>query len=310
MQSRRHFLKSTLVGSTVLLANNPQQVFAANAATDLCILHTNDVHSRIEPFPSNDKKYPNMGGIAMRKTLLDNIRKQESNTLLLDAGDIFQGTPYFNFFHGDVEIDMMNLLGYNAATIGNHDFDGGIDVLAKQIKRANFPFVNCNYDFSNTIVNGLVHKKVIIKKGKLKIGITGCGVALDGLVPNQLYKETKYIEPIEAVQEQVNQLKQQDQCDLIICLSHLGYKYDNDKVSDHTLANAVKNLDLIIGGHTHTFLEVPTMITNKWNQQVIINQVGWAGLYLGQLNFKFEKKSKKYLSKHHTVIVDKKSIEK
>lgn len=310
MQSRRNFLKSSLVGSSVLLASNPYQAFAATKTTDLCILHTNDVHSRIEPFPATDKKYPNMGGIAMRKTILDNIRKQETNTLLLDAGDIFQGTPYFNFFKGDVEIDMMNLLAYDAATIGNHDFDGGIDTLAKQIKRANFPFINCNYDFSNTVVNGLVHKRIIINKGKLKIGITGCGVELDGLVPTQLYKETKYIQPIDIIQDQVNKLKHEDNCDLIVCLSHLGYKYEDNKVSDHTLANEIKDLDLIIGGHSHTFLEQPTIITNKYNQQVIINQVGWAGLYLGQLNFKFEKKSKKYLSRQHTVIVDKKSIGK
>ena len=186
MQNRRNFIKSSLLGSTILAATN--SVFAKNKnETTLSILHTNDVHSHIEPFADDDKKYPGLGGAAARATILKNIRDSHENILLLDAGDIFQGTPYFNFFHGDLEIDLMNQMRYDAATIGNHDFDGGIETLAKQITRANFPFVNCNYDFTNTPVENKVHKHIIIKKGKVKIGITGCGVELDGLVPDKLY---------------------------------------------------------------------------------------------------------------------------
>ena len=244
------------------------------------------------------------------QTIIENIRKKTAHTLVLDAGDIFQGTPYFNFFQGDLEIDLMNKMRYDAATIGNHDFDGGIDTLAKQITRSNFPFVNCNYDFTNTPVAGKVHKHVVIKKGKLKIGITGCGVELNGLVPDKLYVNTKYLDPVKCVQEQVDILKYEKKCHLIICLSHLGYKYDNAKVSDIVLAKQTTNIDLIIGGHTHTFLEKPDVQKNKDGKDVLINQVGWAGIQIGQLEYFFEKSFRKKLSNYQTVIVDKKSIEK
>ena len=310
MQNRREFLKISLAGAVLSAVASPLSLQAAEVKTPLTILHTNDVHSHIEPFADDDKKYPGLGGAAQRATILDNIRKKSDNVLVLDAGDIFQGTPYFNFFQGDLEIDLMNKMRYDAATIGNHDFDGGIDTLAKQITRSNFPFVNCNYDFTNTPVAGKVHKHVVIKKGKLKIGITGCGVELNGLVPDKLYVNTKYLDPVKCVQEQVDILKYEKKCHLIICLSHLGYKYDNAKVSDIVLAKQTTNIDLIIGGHTHTFLEKPDVQKNKDGKDVLINQVGWAGIQIGQLEYFFEKSFRKKLSNYQTVIVDKKSIEK
>jgi 5'-nucleotidase len=310
MQNRREFLKISLAGAVLSAVASPMSLQAAEVKTPLTILHTNDVHSHIEPFADDDKKYPGLGGAAHRATILDNIRKKSDNVLVLDAGDIFQGTPYFNFFQGDLEIDLMNKMRYDAATIGNHDFDGGIDTLAKQITRSNFPFVNCNYDFTNTPVAGKVHKHVVIKKGKLKIGITGCGVELNGLVPDKLYVNTKYLDPVKCVQEQVDILKYEKKCHLIICLSHLGYKYDNAKVSDIVLAKQTTNIDLIIGGHTHTFLEKPDVQKNKDGKDVLINQVGWAGIQIGQLEYFFEKSFRKKLSNYQTVIVDKKSIEK
>jgi 5'-nucleotidase len=310
MQNRREFLKTSLAGAVLSAVASPLSLQAAEVKTPLTILHTNDVHSHIEPFADDDKKYPGLGGAAHRATIIDNIRKKSDNVLVLDAGDIFQGTPYFNFFQGDLEIDLMNKMRYDAATIGNHDFDGGIDTLAKQITRSNFPFVNCNYDFTNTPVAGKVHKHVVIKKGKLKIGITGCGVELNGLVPDKLYVNTKYLDPVKCVQEQVDILKYEKKCHLIICLSHLGYKYDNAKVSDIVLAKQTTNIDLIIGGHTHTFLEKPDVQKNKDGKDVLINQVGWAGIQIGQLEYFFEKSFRKKLSNYQTVIVDKKSIEK
>jgi 5'-nucleotidase len=310
MQNRREFLKTSLAGAVLSAVASPLSLQATEVKTPLTILHTNDVHSHIEPFADDDKKYPGLGGAAHRATILDNIRKKSDNVLVLDAGDIFQGTPYFNFFQGDLEIDLMNKMRYDAATIGNHDFDGGIDTLAKQITRSNFPFVNCNYDFTNTPVAGKVHKHVVIKKGKLKIGITGCGVELNGLVPDKLYVNTKYLDPVKCVQEQVDILKYEKKCHLIICLSHLGYKYDNAKVSDIVLAKQTTNIDLIIGGHTHTFLEKPDVQKNKDGKDVLINQVGWAGIQIGQLEYFFEKSFRKKLSNYQTVIVDKKSIEK
>lgn len=311
MQSRRAFLKTSLLGSAALGAlSSPLDLLADNAKTSLTILHTNDMHSHVEPFPDDDKKYPGLGGAEYRASIIKNIRENQQQVLLLDAGDIFQGTPYFNFFNGNLDIDLMNKMRYDAATIGNHDFDGGIDTLAKQITRANFPFVNCNYDFSGTPVQGKVHKHIIIKKGKLKIGITGCGVELNGLVPDKLYASTQYLDPIKYVQEQVDILKHKEQCHLIICLSHLGFKYDSSKISDIVLAQQTSNIDVIIGGHTHTFLDEPVSEKNKDGKTTLINQVGWAGIQIGRLDYLFEKNYRKKLSNTQTVIVDKKSREK
>lgn len=308
MQSRRTFLKKSLIGTAVLgSVSSPLQLFAREAGEQLTILHTNDVHSHVEPFPEEDKKYPGLGGAEYRSAIINNIRRQKENLLLLDAGDIFQGTPYFNFFHGDIEINLMNKMGYDAATIGNHDFDGGIENLSKQISRANFPFVNCNYDFSGTAVAGKVFPHIILRRGKLRIGITGCGVELDGLVPAQLYAGTRYLDPVYCIQKQVDILKKEKHCHLVICLSHLGFKYDNSKVSDIVLARSTNNIDLIIGGHTHTFLEAPVKEKNKDGNEVLINQVGWAGVQLGQLDYVFQKKSGQKFANHQTVIVDKKS---
>lgn len=311
MQTRRTFIKNSVISGAVLSAvTSPLFMFANEQKQTLTILHTNDVHSHIEPFPDDDKKYPGLGGAANRSTIIQSIRKNKENVLLLDAGDIFQGTPYFNFFNGDLDIDLMNKMGYDAATIGNHDFDGGIENLARQIQHAAFPFVNCNYDFTGTPVQHKVHRHIVLKKGKLKIGITGCGVELNGLVPDKLYANTIYTDPIKAVQKQTDILKHEKKCHFIICLSHLGYKYENNKVSDVVLAQNTENIDLIIGGHTHTFLDAPVNEKNRAGKTVLINQVGWAGVHLGCLDYFFEKSFKKKLSNSQTVIVDKKSIEK
>ncbi|QQR97566.1 MAG: metallophosphatase [Sphingobacteriales bacterium] len=303
MQNRRQFLKHSLATIAWLQLSNSSLMAKENFKEEISILHTNDVHSRIEPFPETDKKYPGMGGAAMRSTYINQIRTTAKNTLLLDAGDIFQGTPYFNFFNGSVEIELMNAMGYDCATIGNHDFDGGIENLKQQIKKANFPFVNCNYDFSKSILNNVVHKHIIIHKGKLKIGITGCGVELNGLVPEKLCEGVVYNDPVLAVQHEVDILKNNKKCDLIIVLSHLGYEYKNEKISDIKLAQQTENIDIIIGGHSHTFLDEAKTIKNKTQKDVLINQVGWAGLYLGKIDIKFEKKTKKISSKSHIVII-------
>lgn len=310
MQNRRDFLKTTLIGGAVISTiSSPIQLLASETEEQLTVLHTNDVHSHIEPFPDDDKKYPGLGGAEYRAKIVENIRRKRNNVLVLDAGDIFQGTPYFNFFHGDLEIDLMNKIGYDAATIGNHDFDGGIETLAKQIGRANFPFVNCNYDFTGTPVEGKVHPHIVFKKRKLKIGITGCGVELNGLVPDKLYAGTKYLDPVQSVQQQVDILKHEKKCNLIICLSHLGYQYDIPKISDIALARATNNIDLIIGGHTHTFLDKPVKEKNNQGKEILINQVGWAGVQIGQLEYFFQKKLSQNFANYQTVIVDKNSIE-
>ncbi|WP_304137332.1 bifunctional metallophosphatase/5'-nucleotidase [Mesonia mobilis] len=272
-----------------------------NPAKHITILHTNDVHSHIEAFPADDAKFPNQGGVSRRYTLIEAIRKENPNTLLLDAGDIFQGTPFFNFYGGELEFKLMSKLKYDAATLGNHDFDNGIDGFYAQLPHADFSFINSNYDFSNTLIDGKVKDHQIFIKDGVKIGVFGLGIELDGLVSKNNYKETKYLNPVEIAQEMTKKLKQQEKCDLVICLSHLGYHYETDKIDDLKLAAKTKDIDLIIGGHTHTFLPKPTVTTNIEDKKVLVNQTGWAGVNLGRIDF--------YLDEENNVSADGVAIE-
>lgn len=287
--NRRTFLRNTfLVSSGALVAPS---LFAQAASTKvskrITILHTNDTHSNIDPFPENHSKYPGLGGVSKRFELIQKIRTEEENVLLLDAGDIFQGTPYFNKYGGVLEMKLMTELGYDAATMGNHDFDGGMDGFVKAKEFADFPFLCSNYDFKNTPVDGLTIDELIIEKGGVKVGVFGVGVELEGLVPASKFGETVYNDPVEIANEKAASLKKQG-CDLIICLSHLGYSYNSEKVSDLKLAAATKDIHLIIGGHTHTFLEEPTVVENAGGGTTLVNQVGWAGVQLGRLDFEIE----------------------
>lgn len=283
---QRSFLVAggTLIAGSALSFDNKKKQLSK-----LTILHTNDTHSNIDPFPDNHAKYPGMGGVAKRYELIQKIRSEEEHVLLLDAGDIFQGTPYFNKYGGVLEMKLMTELGYDAATMGNHDFDAGLEGFLKARKYAKFPFLCANYDFSSTILSNETVKHTIIEKGKLKIGIFGVGVELKGLVPDSKYGSTIYKDPIAAANEQAELLKKKG-CDLIICLSHLGFEYTTDKVSDKVLAKSTRNIHLIIGGHTHTFLEKPYETKNLDDETVLINQVGWAGVQLGRLDFEFDEK--------------------
>ena len=273
----------------------------------MTVLHTNDQHSRIEPFDSSYSRNPNQGGFARRATLIQQIRNQEKNVLLLDAGDIFQGTPYFNFYGGELEFKLMSMMGYDAATMGNHDFDNGLEGFLKALPNAKFPFITSNYDFSNTILNGKTEKYKIFKKDGIKVGLFGVGIELDGLVGKKQYQETKYLNPVEIAQHYADFLRKEKGCDLVICLSHIGYDYrdDADKISDKKLAAQTDNIDLILGGHTHTFLPEPQSFTNKSGKNVLVNQVGWAGLLLGRIDFYFDKnKSLQNISWNNQVIDD------
>ncbi len=287
---RRHFIQTSTAATAFLtLGGLSLQSFSKKTTKHITILHTNDVHSHIEPFPSNHYKTPNKGGIARRATLVEKIRKENPNTLLLDAGDIFQGTPYFNFYGGEIEFKLMSLLKYDAATIGNHDFDNSVEGLYKQLPHAKFDFLSANYDFKNTILNGHVKPYKVFIKDTIKIGVFGLGIELQGLVDPKMYKETKYLDPIEIAQDMSRILKEEEKCDLIICLSHLGYTYDNkDTVSDLILASKTKNIDLIIGGHTHTFLDKPTVVKNRIGANVLVNQVGCYGINVGRIDFYFD----------------------
>jgi 5'-nucleotidase len=284
---RRKFLYS--LGTGALTITSLSSLTKKSEFQKLTVLHTNDTHSHIDPFPVNDRKYPNKGGVNRRKALVDQIRARENEVILLDAGDIFQGTPYFNMYGGELEFKVMSALGYDAATIGNHDFDGGIEGFNKVLPLANFPFICSNYDFKDTILNQKTIPFKIIRKGKLKIGVFGLGVELDGLVSKNLYKETVYQDPIIKAQKYANILKNDYKCNLVICLSHLGYYSKLNKMCDTVLAKETSKIDLIIGGHTHTFLDKPEMHKNKNGKAVLINQVGWAGLMLGRVDFYFDK---------------------
>jgi 5'-nucleotidase len=300
---RRNFIKKT--SASLALASVGGLTFKSceTKPKHITILHTNDTHSQIEPFDTNHHKFANKGGVARRASLIQKVRNENPNTLLLDAGDIFQGTPYFNYFGGEIEFKLMSLLKYDAATMGNHDFDNSIEGFHHQLPNANFDFVCANYDFKNTILNTLVKPYKIFFKDGIKIGVFGLGIELQNLVSPELFKETTYLDPIEITKDITRELKENENCDLIICLSHLGYHYKNtQKVSDLKLAAATKDIDLIIGGHTHTFLPKPTLVKNVNNETVIVNQVGAYGVNLGRIDFYFDNQSNKEIS-NKTIIV-------
>lgn len=288
---RRDFIQKTIASSALLTVGGLSlSSFKPIDKKHITILHTNDVHSHIDPFPATDAKNPNMGGVSRRASLIESIRKENPNVLLLDAGDIFQGTPYFNYYGGELEFKLMSMLKYDLATMGNHDFDNGIDGFYSQLHNAKFDFVSANYDFKNTVLNGIVKPYKVFVKDGIKIGVFGLGVELDGLVDKKNYKETVYNDPVSVSQEMTRILKTQEKCDLIICLSHIGYAYKNDpnKISDLKLAAATRDIDLIIGGHTHTFLDKPTIVKNLDGIDTLVNQVGCYGINLGRIDFYFD----------------------
>lgn len=282
--SRRSWLAATAMTSVAGVSQaalrrleKPQQ---------LVVLHTNDTHSYLEPFPADHPRYPGQGGAARRATLVKQIRQQHKHVLLLDSGDFFQGTPYFNFFGGEIEIKTMSALKYDVATIGNHDFDNGVKGLAKQLQHASFELVSANYDVTSKDLAPHVTPSTTRQLGQVKVGIFGLGIELSGLVLPAWHKGVTYQDPIGIAKRTVAHLKNQG-CQLIICLSHLGYKYDGDKVSDLALANEVSGIDLILGGHTHTFMREPKIIKQSATRQTLIHQVGWAGLRLGRIDIMF-----------------------
>lgn len=270
----------------------PLHAMSAPELLHLTILHTNDVHSRIDPFPMDGSRNQGLGGVARRSALIDQIRKDKEHVLLLDAGDIFQGTPYFNMFGGELEIKLMSEMQYDAATIGNHDFDAGMEGLLKQMPHATFPFVIANYDFSDTVLHGHTIPYKVFQKEEIRIGVFGLGIELQGLVPDALYGNTQYADPIAVANSTASLLRKEEHCDFVVCLSHLGYRYQHNKVSDIFLAQNTSDIDLIIGGHTHTFMDKPDLIENKAGDPVLVNQTGWGGIRMGRIDLTFERNHK------------------
>lgn len=253
------------------------------AQKKLVILHTNDTHSRIEPLPETDKTAPDKGGVVRRATFVDEIRRENKNVLLLDAGDFLQGTPYFNLFKGKVEVEAMNLMKYDAATIGNHEFDYGLDVLEDVARKANFPIVSSNYDFSATALANFIKPYTIIKKDGVRIGILGLGISPRGLIATNNYGGMKFLDPIATANRVAKELRETHKCDMVVCISHLGY------TNDLKLAESTRNIDLILGGHSHTYLKEPKVRKNADNKDVLIYQTSGRGVFVGKIDVEFEK---------------------
>ena len=293
MQSRRKFIKAMGKGGLLLGVNQfPFQLFDRGEVTKVTILHTNDVHSRVDPFPMDGSRNEGLGGVVRRAQLIEKIRAEEDHVLLMDSGDIFQGTPYFNFFGGEIEMKCMSEMAYDVGTLGNHDFDAGIDGFVKQMPYADFPFVMSNYHVADTALSEHVQDYIIKEVGGVKVGIFGLGIKLEGLVPETLCKGVIYQDPIAQAQRVANRLKHDEKCDAVICLSHLGYSYREYKVSDVVLAGETENIDLILGGHTHTFLKTMKTKKNKNGEAVFVNQAGFGGILLGRIDLYFENNNK------------------
>lgn len=294
MKRRQFIIRSMAASASVAVSPFVLSSCKADlAGKKITILHTNDMHSHIEPFEEGRNK--GLGGMAARASAIESIRSQEDNVLLLDAGDVFQGTPYFNLFGGELELKLMSAMNYDATTIGNHEFDNGMAGLRDAMQFAEFPYLCANYDFSKTNLTGMVQPYKVFHKNGIKVGVFGLGVKLEGLVNSTMYGATIYQDPIAIAKEMVQELNAQ-QCDLIICLSHLGYEYERDYPSDKLLAQKVSEIDLIIGGHTHTFMEEPLLLTNDQGFTTTINQVGWAGINLGRIDVQFSGKGKEMIS--------------
>lgn len=311
--NRRGFIKKlSLAGIALGASTLPIELLAGGRHEDfirLTILHTNDTHSRIDPFPKGSK-YAGLGGMAKRAHLVSQLRANNEHVLLLDAGDTFQGTPYFNMYGGELEFKLMSEMGYDATTLGNHDFDAGVDGLIQQLPHANFPFLNVNYGLEYSPLQAHVKPYKIFEKDGLKIGVIGVGIELDGLVPAKLYGDISYLNPITEANKYADLLKMELNCDLVICLSHLGLKYEGKKVSDLKLAQSTENVDIIIGGHTHSFLDKPMIVNNLKGLPVVVNQVGWAGINLGRLDVTMIRDKRKIIKNYPPAIFSKKTIVK
>jgi 5'-nucleotidase len=293
MNTRRKFIKNIIGASAGIgLVNFPAELLAREDLLSLSILHTNDIHCHIDPFPEGHSVYKGRGGLARMSALIKQIKSKQDNVLLFDAGDMFQGTPYFNYYKGELIFKVMSKMGYDASTIGNHEFDNGLEGIEESIPFAGFPLVTSNYDFSQTSLSGRFPQEFIFKKNGVKVGVYGLGIELTGLVSKENFKETIYRDPVKMALEKESFLKNEKSCDLVVCLSHLGLEYTESKISDKLLAAQTRHTDLIIGGHTHTFLDAPLQLKNADGKRIIVNQAGWGGMVLGRVDFIFDRNKK------------------
>jgi 5'-nucleotidase len=302
MINRRRFLKSSLITGAALAVPSrlispklwsvlAEPLFDVAAGEVLItILHTNDTHSQIDPVSESDKTWAGRGGVARRATLVKRIRKENPNTLMVDAGDVFQGTPYFNFYKGEVEYKSMSLIGYDVVTLGNHDFDNGVNALAAAMKFANFEFVSTNYDVRGTALEARVKPYAVRTIGGVRIGLFGLGISPDNLITPNNFQGVKYLDPVQMTRGVVRLLREQEKCQLVVGMSHLGYYANpkNNEIGDSQVAAQVSGIDFIASGHTHTFMEKPVLTKNPEGKDTIIFQVGKSGIYVGRIDFKMK----------------------
>ncbi len=263
----------------------------ANAQKQLHILHTNDTHSCIMPLNPNlaDTAVAGRGGFLRRVAMIKEERAKNPDLLLIDSGDFSQGSPFYTMFKGDVEVGLMNLMGYDAVTIGNHEFDFGLENMARIFKMAKFPVVCANYDFTGTCVEGLVKPYVIIKRNGLKIGLFGLSPQLEGLVDLSKCKGVTYLDPIEVGNRVAAELKHDKKCDVVICVSHLGWLRP-DEMGDQKLLASSKDIDLVLGGHSHSYFKDLRYVNNANGKAVPVDQNGKNAMYVGKLTLSFDKK--------------------
>jgi len=288
MMNRRKFLSSSAIFGAAVLTAPRSFAFAPNE-TVITILHTNDTHSQIDPLPPNDRN-AGKGGVARRATLVKRVRKENPNTLLIDAGDVLQGTPYFNFYRGEVEYKAMSAIGYDASTLGNHEFDNGVDALAAALKFANFDIVSTNYDVKGTALEGLIKPYVVKTVGGIRVGLFGLGISPTALITPENFKGITYNDPVLAARNVVKTLREQERCALVVCMSHLGYPFNDrpsNNIDDVKLAAQVDGIDFIASGHSHLFMDKPAEQTQPCGAKTLIFQVGKSGINVGRVDFTF-----------------------
>lgn len=278
MKTKKYILTALLIGSACgTSATGENEV-------ELRIVHTNDTHSCVMPVSphSSDTALADKGGFVRRAALVRDLRAEDNSLLLFDSGDFSQGSAYYNLYKGEVEVKLMNEMRYDAATIGNHEFDFGLENMARIFRMAGFPIVCANYHVEDTVLEGLVKPYVILERKGVKIGVFGLGTQLEGMVASENYAGVTYEDPVTAANRVADILKNREHCDLVVCLSHLGWQIDG--IDDSEVIPATRNIDIVLGGHSHTYMERPEVAKNADGEYVYCNQMGKYGRYVGELS--------------------------
>lgn len=262
----------------------------AKAQKQIVILHTNDTHSTIEPVSkfSKVKEAAGKAGCVRRATMVKQLREQNPDILLFDSGDFSQGSTFYTMYKGDVEVGLMNIMGYDAATIGNHEFDFGLDNLARLARQAKFPIICSNCDFTGTPCQDVIKKYCVVVRDGVRIGVFGLTPKIEGLVMKENIAGVKYIDPIQATKEMVSVLRDKERCDIVVCLSHLGWKLAPEYIDDQVLISSTTGIDIVLGGHSHTYMKKMEWVDNAEGKSIPVDQNGKHGAFVGKITLKLE----------------------